>query len=317
MMRVSSRADTIPGSLRSTPQLSKLALGFTLTTLLILIAAIGASAQHGAGAAALRRGPASVLLSVLVTLAGLAGAGSLALVFWGLAKRHRKSVEGSARGGRSLILVIGVVLAVFACLAGLLVLAVRHRDFQVVAALHGRTVTHGGPAATYLPFNQAASFASSGVIVCVVLVLVLLRLARSMSWRRALRRLEPLDSGSESECVAGPGSEAKDFGLQLTGLNMPESNTEPDPRRAVVSCYLKLLEIAARNGAGRQEAETPTEYLLRALTGNDAAVAPGTSLTGLFERACYSQLPVSESMRSDAISALRALQRAYLVGAVN
>ena len=67
----------------------------------------------------------------------------------------------------------------------------------------------------------------------------------------------------------------------------------------------------------RRNAETPTEYLLRTLTGNDAAVAPGTLLTGLFERARYSQLPVSESMRSEAISALRALQGAYLLRAVN
>jgi hypothetical protein len=92
---------------------------------------------------------------------------------------------------------------------------------------------------------------------------------------------------------------------------------ETDPCRAVVSCYLQLLEVAASNGPGRRDAETPTEYLLRALTGNDAPVAPSTLLTGLFERARYSQLPVSESMRSEAISALRALQGAYLLRAVN
>jgi hypothetical protein len=47
--------------------------------LVILLAVVGASAEHGTGAAQLRRGPASVVLSVLFTLAGLAGVGSLAL----------------------------------------------------------------------------------------------------------------------------------------------------------------------------------------------------------------------------------------------
>ena len=58
--------------------------------LAILLAVVGASAEHGTGAPQLRRGPASVVLSVLFTLAGLAGVGSLALLFWGLVTRNRR-----------------------------------------------------------------------------------------------------------------------------------------------------------------------------------------------------------------------------------
>jgi hypothetical protein len=253
---------------------------------------------------------------VLVTLASLAGVGSLALLLWGLATRHRKNGEASAPRGGTPLLLTGVLLAVFACLAGLILLAVHHRELQVIGALRGRPVLPGGPPAiTPLPFNQTASFATSGVIVCVVLVLVLLRLARSVGWRLALRRPEPLDSRSESERAAAPGADSEDFDLLFAGLRMPEPTVEPDPRRAVISCYLRLLEVAASKGPGRREAETPTEYLLRALARNEAAVAPGTSLTKLFERARYSQLPVAESMRSEAISALRALQGAYFAEA--
>ena len=60
----------------------------------------------------------------------------------------------------------------------LLVLALRHREFRVVAALHVRPVVpSAAPAIAPLGFNQAASVATSGVTVCLVLVLVLLRLA--------------------------------------------------------------------------------------------------------------------------------------------
>jgi hypothetical protein len=82
-------------------------------------------------------------------------------------------------------------------------------------------VPSAAPAIAPLGFNQAASVATSGVTVCVVLVLVLLRLARSVGWRPAVRRFEQLDSRSENESVAAPGPDANDFGLQLAALSMP------------------------------------------------------------------------------------------------
>jgi hypothetical protein len=295
-----------------------LALGFTLATVLILLAVVGASAQNGADVAELRRGPASVVLSVLITLAGLAGVGSLVLLFWGLVTRNRKNSDSSSGRGRSPVLVIGALLAIFAGLAGLLVLAVRQRHLQSIPALHATPGLHGGPTTSPLPFNQAASFTTSGLIICLVLFLVLLRLARSVGWRRALRRFAPFGSHADSdlETEPVPASGAESFGPQLAGLRVKDPTSEPDPRRAVIACYLQLLEVAAIHGPRRREAETPTEYLRRALMSTGAAAAPAALLTGLFERARYSHLPVGESMRSEAISALSSLQNAYLVGAV-
>ena len=318
-MHASPSADAAFAPRRPTPRSGRLALGFTLATVLMLLAVIGASAQHGADVAELRRGPASVVLSVLITLAGLAGIASLALLFWGLVTRNRKNLENSARRGRSPVLLVGVVLAGFACLSGLLALALRHRHLQAIPALHGQPALHGGSTTGSLPFNQAASFTTSGLIICLVLFLAVLRLAHSVGWRRALRRLGPLGSQSESdfESEKAQASELETFGLRLAGLSVPDPTAEPDPRRAVIACYLQLLEVAAKHGPERRETETPTEYLRRALTDTAAAAAPATSLTGLFERARYSDLPVDESMRAGAISALRSLQNAYLVGAVS
>jgi hypothetical protein len=295
-----------------------LAVGFALAATLILLAVIGAASQHGPGAAALRRGPASVVLSVLVTLAGLAGVASLVLLFWGLVTRKRRSLDDSGRRGRSPILVVAILLAVFACLAGLLVLAVRQRHLQAIPTLHGAPVLHA-PTSAPLPFNQAASFTTSGVVAAVVVFFVLTRIARSIGWRRALRRLGRFgpQPGKDKESGSAPGQEAEPIGSYLAALSVQDPTMEPDPRRAVIACYLRLLDVAAQHGGQRRETETPTEYLRRVLTATDAAADPATCLTGLFERARYSRRTVDESMRHDAISALRALQQAYVAGALN
>src|ERR1019366_515581 len=90
-----SSADGVSASQRATSRPTRLILGVAVMALVILLAVVGASAEHGTGAPQLRRGPASVVLSVLFTLAGLAGVGSLALLFWGLVTRNRRSLDGS------------------------------------------------------------------------------------------------------------------------------------------------------------------------------------------------------------------------------
>ena len=89
-MQSFSSADGVSASQRATSRPTRLVLGVAVMALVILLAVVGASAEHGTGAPQLRRGPASVVLSVLFTLAGLAGVGSLALLFWGLVTRNRR-----------------------------------------------------------------------------------------------------------------------------------------------------------------------------------------------------------------------------------
>ena len=91
MVESSSKTTSASGSQEPPGRSTSLAIGLVVVALLIVLAVIGGSAEHGAGAAELRRGPAPVVLSVLVTLAGLAGIGSLALLFWGLVTRNWRS----------------------------------------------------------------------------------------------------------------------------------------------------------------------------------------------------------------------------------
>ena len=296
-----------------------LAIGLAVAAFIVVLAVIGASADHGAGAAQLRRGPASIVFSVLITITGLAGVGSLMLLFWGLVTRNRRRTDSSTRRRHSPILLAGGLLAMFACLTALLVVALHRRHFQPFSAPGAGAGVHLGQSASSLPFNQAASFTTSGIVVGIVLCLVLLRLARSMGWRRALRRFVTVPPERDRQGPqAGPEpTGVEPFGAYLAGVSVPDPMAEPDPRRAVIACYLQLLEVAARHGPERRMSETPAEYLRRVLTRTEGATVPATSLTGMFEKARYSAQPVDESMRSGAVRALAALKTVILTGAVS
>jgi hypothetical protein len=296
-----------------------LTLGVAVVALLILLAVIGASAEYGAGASQLRRGPASVVLSVLFTVAGLAGVGSLVLLFWGLVTRNRRSLDGSEPRRHSPILVAGAALAIFACLTALLALAARGRHIQSLPALSGRPLAHAGTTTAPLPFNAVASLTTSGIVVGVVVLVVMVKLVRSMGWRRVLRRLRLVSPGANTavDDEEAQRPESEELSVQLALVKVADPFCEPDPRRAVIACYRQMLEVAAKHGPERRRSETPTEYLRRMLAVTASAKAPAASLTRLFEQARYSKRPVGESMRSDAIAALDAIRNDLLVAVVS
>ena len=314
-MQSPSSADGVLLSRQRATRPSGLALGCAVATALLLIAVLGASAEHGVGTAQLRREPASLLLSVLLTLGGLAGVGSLALLFWGLVTRNRRRLDGAEARRHSPVLMAGVLVAIFAVMAFLLALAARARHVEHFGGIAGAAAPRPTSAASTLPLNEAASLTTTGIVVGIVLLVVGIRLVRALGWRRALSRLSPLASEADGAVTAAADSGLRALGSQLALLDVADPSTEPDPRRAVVACYLALLDVAGRCGPERRCSETPAEYLRRALSVSEAAALPATVLTRLFERARYSRAHVDETMRSDAIGALGSLKEALLAGA--
>jgi NADH:ubiquinone oxidoreductase subunit 6 (subunit J) len=80
---------------------------------------------------------------------------------------------------------------------------------------------------------------------------------------------------------------------------------ERDPRKAVIATYARMETTLAGAGLPRAVAETPLEYLGRALrellhTSADAVAR----LTALFERAKFSTHEIDAGMKKDAIDAL-------------
>jgi hypothetical protein len=91
-------------------------------------------------------------------------------------------------------------------------------------------------------------------------------------------------------------------------LSLEDLRGEPDPRRAIVAAYARMLAVLGRLGVRRRAAEAPMEYLRRLLGALEGDPGPVRRLTDLFERAEFSRQPVTEAMRGEAIDALEAVR---------
>ena len=117
--------------------------------------------------------------------------------------------------------------------------------------------------------------------------------------RRPVGRSEP-DLETDDDLAA----------IAMLDASLDDLRSVADPRRAVTAAYARTEYGLAARGFARLPAETPTEYLQRALsTGSEITVEPLRELTALSERARFSALPVDESMRERAIEALETLRR--------
>jgi Domain of unknown function (DUF4129) len=97
--------------------------------------------------------------------------------------------------------------------------------------------------------------------------------------------------------------------VELVDDTLDDLERDPDPRRAVIAAWARMERGLAAAGLPRHPAEAPFEYATRVL---EAALARPVSvhrLTGLFERAKFSQHPVGQADREEAIAALRAVRR--------
>jgi hypothetical protein len=106
---------------------------------------------------------------------------------------------------------------------------------------------------------------------------------------------------------------AEDFAASI-GDAIDDLEAEPDARRAVIAAYARMETTLARNGLRRRPSETPVEYLRRILLGLTARGDSVSTLTSLFEQAKFSRHVIDQSMKQDAIGALRDI-RADLQGA--
>lgn len=84
-----------------------------------------------------------------------------------------------------------------------------------------------------------------------------------------------------------------------------------DPRLAIQGAYAAVETGFGKRELERKPAETPAQYLHRALGRNGAVAAPLERLTSLFETARYSTHDIDESMRTDAIEALSEIRDSY------
>ncbi|MBA2273750.1 MAG: DUF4129 domain-containing protein [Actinobacteria bacterium] len=85
---------------------------------------------------------------------------------------------------------------------------------------------------------------------------------------------------------------------------LEDLSTIREPRAAVIACYARMLRAATAAGVERRASDTPVEALHRLLEDHGVTEPSARKLTVLFERAKFSNHPIDEAMRTDALDAL-------------
>lgn len=82
-----------------------------------------------------------------------------------------------------------------------------------------------------------------------------------------------------------------------------------DPRNAIVAAWHRFEVQGERAGVARRISETSSEYALRILDLADADAGPVNRLAELYREARFSDHPVTEEHRSEALAALAGIRR--------
>jgi hypothetical protein len=86
------------------------------------------------------------------------------------------------------------------------------------------------------------------------------------------------------------------------------SDSDADPRRAVIACWVRLEQAAATAGTPRHIGDTPAELVGRLLGAHRVSRPVLARFAAVYREARYATHPVDEQMRQTAIGALRQLR---------
>lgn len=99
--------------------------------------------------------------------------------------------------------------------------------------------------------------------------------------------------------------------VKITRDLIDELSEGDDPRLAIQRAYAAVETGLGTDELARRQAETPLQYLSRVFGRNENAAPPLRELTKLFEVARFSQAPIDESMREQAIEHLTEIRERY------
>jgi hypothetical protein len=132
----------------------------------------------------------------------------------------------------------------------------------------------------------------------IVLGVVVVAALAAAAWAARKRRPDdPADADPADQRAAA----GRAFDASLADLE-----AEPDPRRAIIAAYARLLDGLAACGLGRRRAEAPEEHLRRALFTLRVGAEPMGTLVDLFGEARFSEHELTGAHKAFAIDAFRA-----------
>ncbi len=105
-----------------------------------------------------------------------------------------------------------------------------------------------------------------------------------------------------------PEIEARKALETMLDETLEDLHRERDPRRAVIAAYARMERSLSAYGLPRRPWEAPLEYLGRVLSELTGSGTAARRLTGLFERAKFSEHSIDAAMKDDAISAVLAVR---------
>jgi len=141
-----------------------------------------------------------------------------------------------------------------------------------------------------------------GVTAIVVLGLVVVALIRDQARRRARR------AGRLTVRPGGPASTADELVAALDAGLEELSDTDRDPRRAVIACWVRLEQAAADAGTRPHPGDTPTDLVGRLLVEQHVDSHVLAALLAVYREARYATHTVDDRMRRQARDALQRLR---------
>lgn len=147
------------------------------------------------------------------------------------------------------------------------------------------------------------AFLGLAVLTVVVVVLALFGKAIRSGSRFHRRRLRPAVAAPKTAAVEAEVMAALDAGL----VELDE--TDGDPRRAVIACWVRLERAAQGAGVQRLRGDTSTDLVLRLLAAHKLDERVLSGFADIYRLARYSpKNEVNESMRDEARAALARLR---------
>jgi hypothetical protein len=142
-------------------------------------------------------------------------------------------------------------------------------------------------------------------VLCTVLAVGAMGLLAAMMFRAWTAKERPLlpNTGTPTAMdTAGEVLAALDAGLEEL------SDTDTDPRRAVIACWVRLEHAAANAGTVRQVGDAPADLVNRLLSGHRVSRPVLDRFAAVYREARYATHTVDEQMRQIALGALRQLR---------